>query len=68
MARETVIRDDELDMEFVWHGGHTVNVFVQGREVDVFSFGDFAVDFGEYPEFVAAVDRYIADMTSETDE
>lgn len=50
------------DLRFRWNGAHTVNVFCDEVEVDVFTCGDFAEDAATEDEVRAAVSRYVSDL------
>jgi hypothetical protein len=58
-----VLYDEDLGVVFSWNGGHTVRVInaYTGKDVDVFSVGDFARDAAE----LADVERGIAEYVDE---
>lgn len=33
---------EETGLRYVWHGGHTVNIYQGDTEIDCFSVGDFS--------------------------
>jgi hypothetical protein len=64
---QTTIRSDQFDREYRWNGAHTVNIYQNGEEVDVFSFGDFAKNNETYENFRDAVERHEADWTKDNE-
>lgn len=42
-----------------WHGAHTVNIYVGGEEVDVFTLG--TADEPSFAEVVESIERHEAD-------
>lgn len=52
------LHDSRSGLTYVWNGSHTVNIFQNGKEIDVFTFGFNAHGIPPtFEEFVAAVNR-----------
>ena len=49
---------------FIWHGGHTVNVWDAYAEIaiDAFSIGNFASDKTTIKNFITGVNRYMKNL------
>ena len=54
----------KLPFLFIWHGGHTVNVWDAYTEIaiDAFSIGNFANDKTTIKDFINGVKIYIKNM------
>ena len=54
----------KLPFLFIWHGGHTVNVWDAYAEIaiDAFSIGNFANDKTTIKDFINGVKKYIKNM------
>lgn len=61
MPTDTIIRDEDTGLEFRWNGAHTVNIFANGEEIDMYSFGDFAKDTETFENFAASVQSHLQD-------
>lgn len=53
------------DVTFKWNGGHTVNVFYRGRNVDVFSVGDFSKNEATREDVLKGIRGYDLDNAKE---
>lgn len=62
LLRSAEVREEE-GLIFIWAGGHTCNIYnQQGKEVDMFSFGDFANNNATLVEFNQAVNNYLSNL------
>ena len=58
----TYLCDSRHGLTYEWNGSHTVNIWQDGKEVDVFTFGFNANGIAPtFNEFVAAVNRRIGE-------
>jgi hypothetical protein len=57
-----VVVDRGRRILFAWFGGHGVHIFDQhGREVDLFTVGDFAKDEAEPRDVLHGINRYLSE-------
>jgi hypothetical protein len=53
--------DEEMELLYAWHGGHTVNVWtLGGMNVDVFSAGSFEQNEATLEEIKRAISDHMA--------